>query len=93
MFERVLNAPLQLYLFHPLQLKKCEDKAYEYQSVQRFIREYTYVKHITDFDSLELSQKTQFQNPLIYQKLLQTKHFCNIFPTITHRFHRPYFFD
>ena len=36
MFERVLNTPLQLYLFHALQLKKCEDKAYQYQSVQRF---------------------------------------------------------
>ena len=72
MFERVLNAPLQLYLFHPLQLKKCEDKAYQYQSVQRFIREYSCVKHIADFDSLQLSQhkKTQFQNPLTYQKPL-----------------------
>ena len=70
MFERVLNASLQLYLFHPLQLKKCEDKAYQYQSVQRFIREYTYVKYIPDFHSLQLSQKTQFQNTLTYQKPL-----------------------
>ena len=50
--------------------KKCEDKAYQYQSVQRFIREYTYVKYIPDFDSLQLSQKTQFQNTLTYQKPL-----------------------
>ena len=27
-----------------------------------FIREYSYVKHISDFDSLQLSQKTQLQN-------------------------------
>ena len=37
-------------------------------------------------------KNTQFQNTLTYQKPLQTKHFCNIFPTITHRFHCPYFF-
>ena len=46
MFERVLNTPLQLYLFHAFQLKKCEDKAYQYKSVQRFFREHTYMKHI-----------------------------------------------
>ena len=40
---------------------------------ERFIREYTFVKpiflvkHIPDFDSLQLSQKTQFQNILTYQ--------------------------
>ena len=34
MFERVLNISLQLYLFHALLLKKCEDKPYQYQSVQ-----------------------------------------------------------
>ena len=36
-------------------IKKCEDKAY----VQRFFREYTYVKHIPHFNSLQLSQKNQ----------------------------------
>ena len=35
-----------------------------------FIREYSYVKDISDFDSLQLSQKTQFQNTLAYQKPL-----------------------
>ena len=34
-----------------------------------FIREYSYVKHIPDFDSLQLSQKTQ-QNTITYQKPL-----------------------
>ena len=55
MLERVLNTPLQLYLFHELQLKKPEDKPYQYQSVQRFFSKYTYVKYIPD--SLQLSQK------------------------------------
>ena len=59
-----------IYFMHCNQ-KKCEDKAYQYQSVQRFIREYiSYVKHNPDFDSLQLSQKTQFQNTLTYQKPL-----------------------
>ena len=48
MFERVLNTPLSCIV-----IKTCEDKIY----VQRFFREYTYVKHIPDFDSLQLSQK------------------------------------
>ena len=40
MFERVLNTPLQLYLFHTLLLKKKrEDKLY--QSVQLFFSERT----------------------------------------------------
>ena len=47
-------------------IKKCEDKAYQYQSVQRFFREFTYVRDIPDFDSLQVSQKTQFQNRLTY---------------------------
>ena len=55
MFKRVLNTPLQLYLFHLLSLKKREGKPYQYQSVQRFFSEYTYVKRIPD--SLHLSQK------------------------------------
>ena len=42
MLERVLNTSLQLYLFHALQLKKqCEDKLYQYQSVQRIFSKYT----------------------------------------------------
>ena len=40
MFEGVLNTPLQLYLFHAL-LLKCEDKSYQYQSVQIFFSENT----------------------------------------------------
>ena len=31
-----------------------------------FIREYSYVRYIPDLDSLQLSQKTQFQNTLTY---------------------------
>ena len=58
-----------------------------------FIREYSYVKHIPYFAFLQLSQKTQFQNVLTYQKPLSTKHFCNIFPIKVNRFHRLYFFD
>ena len=54
MFERVLNKLLQLYLLG-IVIKKREDKPYQYQSVQRFFSEYTYVKHIRD--SLQLSQK------------------------------------
>ena len=53
--ERVLNTPFQLYLFRALQLKKREDKPNQYQSAQRFFREYTYMKHIPG--SLQLSQK------------------------------------
>ena len=41
MLEKVLNASLQLYLFHALALKKCEDKPYQYQSIQRFFSKYT----------------------------------------------------
>ena len=36
-----------------------------------FIGESTSVKHIPDFDSLQLSQKTQFQNTLTYQNLFR----------------------
>ena len=55
MFKRVLNTPLQLYLFHAISLKKCEGKPYQYQSAQRFFSECAYVKHIPD--SLQLIQK------------------------------------
>ena len=41
MFEKVLNRLLQLYLFHALLLKKCEDKPYQYQSVQIFFTKNT----------------------------------------------------
>ena len=37
----------------------CEDiKAYQYQSAQRFIIGYTYVKHIPDFDSIQLTKNS-----------------------------------
>ena len=68
-------------------MKKREDKAY----VQRFFRKYTYVKHIPSFDSLQPSQKDQFQNTFTYQTPLP--HVCNIFSTKTHLFHSPYFID
>ena len=41
MFERDLNAPLQLYLFYALLLKKRKGKPYQYQSVQIFFSDYT----------------------------------------------------
>ena len=41
MFEKILNTPLQLYLFYPLLLKKREDKRYQYQSTQMFFSENT----------------------------------------------------
>ena len=45
-------------------------EAYKYQPVQIFFTEYTYVKHIPDFDFLQLSQKKLFQNTLNYQGLI-----------------------
>ena len=66
MFKRVLNTPLQLYLFHAFSLKKREGKPYQYQSAQRFFSEYTYVKHIPD--SLQPSQKQTKLNICTYQK-------------------------
>ena len=68
MFKRVLNTPLQLYLFHVLSFKKREGKPYQYQFVGRFFSEYTYVKHIPD--SLQVSQKQTKVNTYTYQKLL-----------------------
>ena len=53
MFERVLNRPLQLYLFQALLLKKHEDEPY--QSVQIFFSEKTLREAYPD--SLQLSQK------------------------------------
>ena len=41
-------------------------------------------------DSLQLTKTNQFENTFTYQKRLYTKHFCNIFPTKTHLFHRPH---
>ena len=38
------------------------------------------VKHIPDFDSLQLSQKTQFQNTLTYQNLFRLNIFAIYFP-------------
>ena len=75
MFDRVLNTPLQLYQLHALQLKKREDKPYQYQSVQRFFSEYTYVKHISD--SLQLSRKPK--NNLKLHSLAKNLFKLNIF--------------
>ena len=47
-------------------IKKCEDKAY----VQKIFGEYTYVKHIPHFNSLQPSHKNQLQNTFTYQKSL-----------------------
>ena len=69
MFERVLNRPLQLYLFHALLLKKHEDEPY--QSVQIFFSEKTLREAYPD--SLQLSQKKnkkKFENIFTYQKFL-----------------------
>ena len=66
--------------------KKCEDKAYQYQFLQGFIRKYTYVKHrihlreYPDSASLQLSQKAQFQNTLTYQNLFRLDIFAIYFP-------------
>ena len=49
-------------------LKKREGKPYQYQFIQRFFSEYTYVKHIPD--SLQLSQKQTKLNTHTYQKRL-----------------------
>ena len=46
---------------------------------ERFIREHTSLKHIPDFDSLQLSQKTQFQNTLTYQNLFRLNIFAIYF--------------
>ena len=46
---------------------------------ERFIREYTFVKHIPDFDSLQLTQKTQFQHTLTYQNLFRLNIFAIYF--------------
>ena len=45
---------------------------------ERFIRE-TYVKHIPDFDSLQVSQKSQFQNTLTYHNLFRRNIFAIYF--------------
>ena len=86
MFERVLNTPMQLYQFNAMYLKKLQDKPYEYQSVQRIFSEHTYVKHISD--SLQLLQKQTNLKSHSFTKNFFI-HFCNIFPTKAHLFHRP----
>ena len=74
-----------IYFIH-YNKKKCEDKAYQYQFLQGFFRKYTYVKHgihlseYPDFDSLQLSQKAQFQNTLTYQNLFRLDIFTIYFP-------------
>ena len=71
--KKVLNTALQLYLSQVSSFKKREDKPYQYQSIQRFFSEYTYMKHIPD--SLQLSQKQAKLNTYTDQKLLQTSFF------------------
>ena len=66
MFKRVLNTPLQLYLFQALLLKKRKGKPYQYQSVERFFSKQIYVKHIPG--SQQLSQKQTKLNTYSYQK-------------------------
>ena len=78
MFKRVLHTPLQLYLFHALPLKKREGKLYQYQSVQRFFSEYTYVKHIPD--SLHLSQKQTKLNTTLTKIFFRLNIFAKYFP-------------
>ena len=79
-FKRVLNTPLQLYLFHALSLKKHEDKPYQYQYVQRFFSEYTYVKHIPH--SLQLSQKqTKLKINSLTKNFFKLNIFAKYFPT------------
>ena len=46
---------------------------------ERFIWEYISVKHIPDFNSLQFSQKTQFQNTLTYQNLFRLNIFAIYF--------------
>ena len=85
MFERDLDKPMQLYLFHALSVKKLEDKPYQYSSVQRFFNQ-CIVKHIPD--SIQLSQKqTNLKIHLFTKKVF--RHLCNIFPTKTHLFSFP----
>ena len=67
MFERVLNTPLQLYLFHALLLKKCEDKPY--QSVQIFFSEKTLRETYPRFPAT-LTKTNEFENIFTYQKFL-----------------------
>ena len=70
MLERVLNTSLQLYLFHALQLKKqCEDKLYQYQSVQRIFSKYTLRESYPWFPTT-LTKTNQFENTFTYKKLL-----------------------
>ena len=69
MFERDLNAPLQLYLFYALLLKKRKDKPYQYQSVQIFFSDYTLLETNPWFPTA-LTKANQFENTFTYQKLL-----------------------
>ena len=56
MFKRVLNAPLQLYLFHALLLKNPVKISHTNANLFKYFSAKTpYVKHI--LDSLQLSQK------------------------------------
>ena len=55
MFERVLNTPLQLYLFHALLLKNVKISHTNTNLFKHFSAKTLYAKHIPD--SLQLSQK------------------------------------
>ena len=68
-----------IYFMH-CNLKKREGKVYQCQSVQRFFREYTYAKHIPDFDSLQLSQKLSFKIHKLAKNLFRLNIFTIYFP-------------
>ena len=67
MFERVLNTPLQLYVFHALLLKNVKISRTNTNLFKYFSAKTLYVKHIPD--SLQHLQK-QTENIFTYQKLL-----------------------
>ena len=67
MFERFLNRPRQLYLFHAWLLKKREDKPY--QSVQIFFSEKTLRETYPRFPAT-LTKTNEFENIFTYQKFL-----------------------
>ena len=70
-------------------IKKCEDKPYEYKSVQRFVSEYT-LREVYPWFPTTLTKNTFTLKIHSLIKNCYPKHFCNIFPTKTHLFHRPY---
>ena len=74
-------------------IKKCDD--YQYQSVERFsVNTLTwdiFLIHCTSYkNKLIWIHKYNKLNTFNYQKLFYIKHFCDIFLTKIHLFHRPY---